>query len=113
MEEDTPRPATASSSTASEGNPFVTIIDRNSDTGTKEKQQQNETAQMTNSTLGLSARSSIGFQPEFITPGPNSIRIPPDDFMNTLVGFNNMMLAHEISINRDYKLERFVPPQDR
>ena len=49
MEEDTPRPATASSSTASEGNPFVTIIDRNSDTGTKEKQQQNETAQMTNS----------------------------------------------------------------
>lgn len=50
--------------------------------------------------------------PEFIIPGPNPRRIPHDELMNTFNGFSNMVLAHEISLSEDFRLERYVPPPE-
>jgi hypothetical protein len=89
----------------------MTLIDRQ--VGGSDVERQEKTSE---ETAGRSEQAystnAMGFQPDLITPGPNPIRIPPDDFIRTLAGFNNMYLAHEISINPDYKLERFVPPTD-
>ncbi|CAG7717199.1 unnamed protein product [Allacma fusca] len=92
-------------------NPFVTLIDRQVG-GSESEKQEKTVGETAGRNLHGYSNNAMGFQPDLITPGPNSICIPPDDFIRTLAGFNNMYLAHEISINPDYKLERFVPPTD-
>jgi len=51
--------------------------------------------------------------PTYVTPGPNPIRIPHDEILNAMNGFSNMFLAHEISINDQFRLQNFMPKEDR
>ena len=50
--------------------------------------------------------------PDLMIPGPNPQRIPHDEIMNALTGFTNMVLAHEIAVNDDFRLERYVPNEE-
>ena len=92
-------------------NPFVSMIDRagvRSDGGTEDVAKK-DTPPSSSTEPGSTNNNGFAFHPEFVAPGANPIRIPPDDFINTLVGFNNMYLAHEICLNPEYKLERAAP----
>jgi hypothetical protein len=51
--------------------------------------------------------------PDLMIPGPNPLRIPHDELMNSFAGFTNMYIAHEIAVNDEFRLERFIPKEDR
>jgi len=51
----------------------------------------------------------INSDPEYLTSGRSPQRVPFSEIADAMNGFTNMHLAHEISINHDFRIQPMPP----